>query len=896
MDQVVDRTGARTMPDKVMSQLFGIAENPVWLCSLPNDKEDSSEPGERHLATRDSGEVAKFIAKWNRAKRGLFFCVSTIQHGAKRNKENVAEICFLHADIDFKDVKETPDSILKRLKTLPLPPSLIVSSGHGYHVYWCFKEAIAINIVDGAETVERIEAALKLLADLVGGDQKVTQVAALMRVPGTHNTKFGEWNEVMVIEANDNRYDLDDIDTMLWECAPIVLRKIVPPRTAGEDNPYLAAAKALGFKPPIDVEKRLAGMVYMGGDDAAIHDTQISVTASLLNAGVEVEEAVSLVLEATRAAAADYGNRWNWRREETELRKACVTWIKKHPQPKPTADATGGAGAADGVGGGPQAAPRSKKPAGGNSDALHLTISNVFFDAMERRGYDFRMVPDSRGVEQCWRYDGDLWSLVNDVTVYLNRELEAVICGMQIENMSANKVITEARCHILRSANLISKERIAFDSHGMVAIKGFLIDPLTLQLVPMRKDHYCTGYLAVEYDATAVCPWWCQALLDMFADRADLTRDKLIGLIQEMLGVALLDDKKKALTKGLILVGDSNSGKSTALDVLSGLLTDEPIATSMDAINGPHGLMDFLRRAPWVLHEAFDGGKWHPSSKYKSIISGDPVDINVKNGPMISKRLKPPIFHGSNLPVQIREPTNAVRNRLIIINCMQEFKEDELIGAGAEAAKRNYEKPSLLILKHEKPGLLNWALAGMQRALKRGHFERIGEIEETLEEFRIESNLAASFLKEHCTYGPDNRIRVEDFCAAFSTHWVQNKSSDQPVPGNDAIIKNVKLFGDKRVATGLRDNRYRYLCGPHLTKTGLEYWDVAVKADRMSGHMASRIAQTSTEKLQVNGHVPTAWNTKDAIQRLRRADFTTKQNEGDDEGDEQQQSKPKPKF
>ena len=41
--------------------------------------------------------------------------------------------------------------------------------------------------MDGAETIERVEAALKLLADLVGGDMKVTQVAALMRLPGTHN-------------------------------------------------------------------------------------------------------------------------------------------------------------------------------------------------------------------------------------------------------------------------------------------------------------------------------------------------------------------------------------------------------------------------------------------------------------------------------------------------------------------------------------------------------------------------------------------------------------------------------------------------------------------------------------------------------------------------------------
>ena len=40
-------------------------------------------------------------------------------------------------------------------------------------------------------------------------------------------------------------------------------------------------------------------MTYMGGDEACIHGTQVTVTASLLTAGRDIDEVVQIVLEAT---------------------------------------------------------------------------------------------------------------------------------------------------------------------------------------------------------------------------------------------------------------------------------------------------------------------------------------------------------------------------------------------------------------------------------------------------------------------------------------------------------------------------------------------------------------------------------------------------------------------
>jgi hypothetical protein len=74
------------------------------------------------------------------------------------------------------------------------------------------------------ENIERIEAALRQLADLIAGDLPVCEVSRVLRLPGSHNTKRGEWNSVEVIELHpDRRYELDDLEEWFAEQSPIRL-------------------------------------------------------------------------------------------------------------------------------------------------------------------------------------------------------------------------------------------------------------------------------------------------------------------------------------------------------------------------------------------------------------------------------------------------------------------------------------------------------------------------------------------------------------------------------------------------------------------------------------------------------------------------------------------------
>lgn len=848
-------------------------ELPVYICSLANERDDPHEPGERHVATRDLADISKFIAKWDRPRRGLFFAVGTLAPGTRRLKDNIRETIGLHADIDFKNIPDDEPTVREKLAGLRLPPSALIRSGNGLHVYWLFKEALALP--EGEERdgdVARLELALRQLADLLGGDLSVCEVSRLMRLPGTHNTKEGAWREVVCEHVGSSRYELDDIEEWLSETAPVIRRKPPAGQEAAatiETNPFLVAAARLGFKPSLDVEQRLAAMSYGGSGDSSIHNTQLAVSASMLNAGHELEDVVSTLVDATRAAAGEYADRWNWRREEKALRKMCESWVKKHPRPATVADPKPAQSAArplaatgtDNVVAIAEArAQRQPKKRSGDVP-VHIVLGEAVIAAIRHRGDDIIFTPKA-----AYRYMDGLWKLeIDGLRAWLDVEIETGCRELNVE--SNNRLIAETRQWITRNPELW-REGIEWDAHGKIPTRSGLIDPRTLELTAAAPEHYCTWRIDCSYEPAATCPWWLTMLADFFGDRSPDSRKQLIAVIQEVLGAALLDIKPRSLSKAFILQGGSNFGKSGVLEVMGGLFSDEQIATGLEALEGSHGLMAFTRRLPWVLHEAFDQRKWHFSSMVKAIITGEPVNINIKNGPMLSTRVKAPIFWGTNHPPQFKEATKAIINRMIVIECRREFFEGQPIGAAAEAYRRGFDKPSTLVLNAEMPGLLTWAIAGLQRALQRGFIDLPEEVRDTADEIRRDSNLVAGFMEECVEFNANRRVSVPDFCAAFSVWWLENKGEDRRLPSNDAIGKAMLALSEPRVAINqkeLRDKNRRYYAGIMLNEEGEMFWRRAVEAKTFEGKTAST---TSADK-DVNTVIPEEWAGKKSVFAMR---------------------------
>jgi hypothetical protein len=207
---------------------------------------------------------------------------------------------------------------VRRLGDLLLQPTLIVASGHGCHVLWQLKEEVAHNDAE-------FESVCTLQSDLVeylGGDPQV-RPWSLLRQPGTLNSKR-EPHVLCEIISRGSIVDISELREIveLVSGSQLLTRK---PRHADRD---IGGGE---HRPPIDVDARLAAMKFGGPGDSSIHQTQLSVTASLLRAGVALEETTRMVLEATRIAAANDPT-WDWRREELKILRMGCDFIVKKPE------------------------------------------------------------------------------------------------------------------------------------------------------------------------------------------------------------------------------------------------------------------------------------------------------------------------------------------------------------------------------------------------------------------------------------------------------------------------------------------------------------------------------------------------------------------------------------
>jgi hypothetical protein len=309
----------------------GVTTCAIYVCCLKNQDNPTGD-GPQHRFTRDLDRIDAFVHNHDRPGYGIFFCVSTVrQNATTRSKETISELTGIHCDLDFKGIVEDETQIWNVVDQLPLPPSKAVPSGHGIHLYWLFREALHATV----ENIAKVEQLLKAVARHLAADRGPAHAVALMRLPGSHNSKFGEWTAVEEVAHNpDARYRFDVLFEWLKNCgAPALTRKATEKEekaNGGDNNVFLDFAA--GVAPPsIDVESRLAAMRYQGPDGSGIHITQLQCSSSLLSRGVPLDEVVRKVLDATRTAAGAAGSCWNWSEEEQTIEAMCRTWIAKHP-------------------------------------------------------------------------------------------------------------------------------------------------------------------------------------------------------------------------------------------------------------------------------------------------------------------------------------------------------------------------------------------------------------------------------------------------------------------------------------------------------------------------------------------------------------------------------------
>lgn len=283
-----------------------------------------------------------------------------------------------------------------------------------------------------------------------------------------------------------------------------------------------------------------------------------------------------------------------------------------------------------------------------------------------------------------------------------------------------------------------------------IAFNDCVYNILTKQRRPHQWEDYLNSVIPHRYLYWEKCPLWTKCLNEWFE-----TEDKKLAF-QEFFGYLLCSHAK--YKKALLLLGESNTGKSVPCEIAKHIVgdmatccirpedMDDPQLTA--PIKGKKlNLVTELSSAS----ELSDGG-------FKQIISGEGIQVNQK---FVDVETVVPtakhIFATNNLP-EIKDFSDGVYNRLLIIKFNRIVDKD----------KRD---PDLIEkLKKEIEGIVAWAVEGACRLIKtNGQFTNVKESETLLSEYKISQNPILNFIEtsDQIVKDPEGEADAEQFRVRF---------------------------------------------------------------------------------------------------------------------------------
>jgi P4 family phage/plasmid primase-like protien len=717
-----------------LANLFEHTEGLVELRACPNVRGQGRVSS---IFTRDPDEVAEFVAHWSGKPYGVYFGAGTRKR-ERGTAEDVAELPALWADLDNVDKAHA----LEVLKACYCPPTFIVDSGRGLHAWWLLDEP--------AEPSHEFTNLLRQLRRIFAGDPAVCDLARIMRLPGTHNSKYGDPLPVAVIHSSDRRYSFTDLqDWCSWQGELL-----------GEPvNPFVAAAEKLGIRSTVDLSDMRPGN---------IHEIQLRVSASMAASGRPEDEIVAVLLEATKLAAGQEGARWNWRKEEAGLREmirgaqkkfAVVDLAKVREQRKPDPE------------------PSEKEP-------LVVRVAKV---AMTAWGKPLITVKG-----ELWTYEGGIW---HQFEAELEHRLRVFIQG-SVETLGvspSNSTLNGAYRWILERPELV-RSGIEWDRQAVIVGENGALEIITGNITAHSPDHHATRRVACRVDPVAECPTWLRFLTEALPEGA-------AGTLQEWFGAALVRGKVREMSKGLIVYGPSRTGKTQITEVVRALLGGNTCGLRVRAMSERFGMQPLVTASGWIADDAVGMREEMDAEAYKLIVTGESVSVERKNKTNVEVCFDIPVLLTMNNYPIVKDDSDAVYNRSLVLPMTRQWSEEE-----AQPVARQ-------VVAEELSGVLNWALAGWHRLRQRGRFEPPEAMIAAGRDFKGQNNPMEEFIGLCIEESPMTYVMRNDFLRIFN-NWmkveIQARNGWSGKAVGLALSKNnlVKAHGDDtqkgRVWVGIR--------------------------------------------------------------------------------------------
>lgn len=629
--------------------------------------------------------------------RDLYFGVHPVAapKGAyERGKiEDVAAINCLFAEFDGKDFggKDAAADYVARL--IPRP-SVVVDSGGGFHCYWLLADTFYLHDAASRERAERLQ---KAWVTYTGGDPGAADLARVLRVPGTLNTKYDPPREVRFVHADFQCvYELSELEALAGDTLPV--------RGNGhkqEEPPAHNDGKIRQGTRNVTLFKLGCAMRRRGATPENIETTLLLENAARCDPPLDEAEVLRIAKSAAGYVPApdedganlqkDYGhatflsrlfvNRYRW---AVHLGK----WLEY----------------ADGVW---RPVPEER-------------VARVASETL--RAEYAKLLTVANGKDEI----GRLMQAIKD-TCYYARMTGALAFLKGWDGILTYPHEWDANPWLLNVAN------------GTVDLR-------TLELRPHDPADMLTKQAPVRYDPQARSAKW-EAHVNRFLPNPNIRRQ-----VQRDLGLALVGaTMEEALP---IWFGQGANGKSTTARTVMGVLGDYAIRAAPNLLvqtrheEHPTGVADLAGRR-LVFSVEVDDGKRLAEALVKDLTGGDRKKARHMRQDFFEFEQTFSIFMLTNHKPIITGTDEAIWRRIRLTPWEYRIPEHE----------RRPQDEVVAELVAEGSAVLNWLLEGLADWLHDHHWVA-PEVQAATEQYRLEQDILGGFLGECCELGPRFTVAV----------------------------------------------------------------------------------------------------------------------------------------
>ena len=337
----------------------------------------------------------------------------------------------------------------------------------------------------------------------------------------------------------------------------------------------------------------------------------------------------------------------------------------------------------------------------------------------------------------------------------------------------------------------------------VISCTNGLLDLSTRTLLPHTPALFNEVAVPFDYAPAAATPTaWLEFLAALWPDDSES-----IALLQEYVGYAL--SGRTDMQKMLLLIGPSRSGKGTIARMLTELIGRLHVAgPTLASLGTNFGLSPLMGKPLAIISDARLGDQ--PShvvvERLLSITGEDMLTVDRKFRDPWSGKLPTRFVILSNELPKFRDSSGAIANRMLILQMTNSFlgREDRTLDAR---------------LKAELPGILLWALEGLDRLVENGRFTVPRSSDDATTLMMDLASPMSAFVRDRCIRRPDAKILVDDLFAAWKD-WAED---------NGHIGGSKSVFGRnlKSAVPGLRNSEPRGTNGVRLKY----YLGIGAKSD-----------------------------------------------------------------